>query len=238
MRSQFKAILKVILGGFCAVLIFLSFGIVKDVFNSVRLGQHCDDLIYIPIKLAFSLIYIPLFSDLFYVGWGDWEIFVFFLGGLIVLIAQFRLFLVNHAYSKKVVRSIFAILLVMSLVFAGFEINLEKQKETSIMNTYLGFCRALEDQDYDLAYSYFSPEVRRQTQRSNFIQNDIKTGYYSLYCYNESVGPIFHRGNDAAVFLASSETSACTLLIWGEAPMLKRIKGKWYFIDNAYAIGQ
>jgi len=190
MKSWLKMFFKVITGGFSAVFLLLCWSVLKDVLFFTTQGMLCEDWIAIPVHVVLGLFFLP--------AWNDWTFLFFAFGSLFVLIAQPRPLL--NLYAQKHVKQLLLILQATLLVLTGPGIHFEVQNELAIKRTYSEFCQATRDGNYQLAYSYFSPEYWSRTGVNRFAKEIIDSFSYTEACEGKFVGTIYHRWNGALLY--------------------------------------
>jgi hypothetical protein len=221
MKSWLKIIFKAIIGGLVMVLLYLSWGLLRDVVNYWLQGTPCEDLIMIPVKLVVWLFLVT--------SWDDWAFLFFLFGSLLVLINQFRPML-NKSVQRHS-RQVFITFQVVLLVLFGIGVIFEIQNDLAVQKAYAEVCHAVKDQNYRLAYSYFSPEYHSHTKLKGFV-NDVKelvnAGYFDG-CEGKFVGTIYHRWNGTRLYPYEYTESACYFFMGGPELTLVRINQRWYF---------
>lgn len=216
MKFWIKLIVKTLAGGLGVFLLFSLIAGLVDALSHLIQGESCELLLYAPVFFLFNLF---LGS-----GLDDWGILFFLLGMGFVFVFQVRPVLV--VYFPERTNQIFRISVAFLLTFASIGSGLDLQKEYAIKKMYTEFCQAYNKQDYELAYSYFSPEYRSEIGIKRFV-NTLSRSYVNT-CDGVFIGTIFHRLNGAAIYPYSYTVSVCNLLA-GPELILVRIEGKWYF---------
>ncbi len=181
-------------------------------------GVQCEALIFIPLRILFQLFYIP--------EWDDWAYFFFAFGALLITYVQLKTLASTNAAKRFVL-----IVQILLLIMSGLGINYEIQTELAIKETYAEFCRATKNGDYQLAYSYFSPQYHRETGVETFKEQilDIASFSYTEACHDRYYGTMWHRWNGARLYPFAWSKRACYLFLGGAELILVRIDGKWYF---------
>ena len=216
MKFWIKLIVKTLAGGLGVFLLSSLVTGLVDALSYLIHGESCDLLLYAPIFFLFNLVLGQWLSD--------WGILIFLLGAGSVFVFQIRP--VIRMYFPERAIQIFRVLVIFSLVLASIGIGINLQKEYVIKKMYSEFCLAYKEQNYELAYSYFSPEYRSEVGIKRFV-NTLSDSYVST-CDSEFIGTIIHRLNGAAIYPYSYTVSACNLLA-GPELILVRINGRWYF---------
>jgi len=214
MKFWIKLIFKTLVGGFGAVLLSLSLTASRDMIYSLFQGYTCND------------IWIFFYLKLHYINWwNDWDFMYLFLGVLFVLLVEFR-FVLFASFSKK---SIPVILMLTFMTITGCGIGYQLWTEALITKTYSGYCDAIIERDYALAYSYFSPEFRSEVGLGTFTRGFA----FPLDCKDKSTSMTHHRLNGATLnfpySIQSRPISACNPFSTYREFMLVRVGGRWYF---------
>ena len=215
MKFWIKLVFKTLAGGLGAFLLFsLISGLTNTSYNFIEYGR-CN-LIFVPV---FYLVVLFLGS-----GLDDWGVLFFLVGAGFVFVSQIRPLLT--VYFPEQANRFFRILVAVSLVLASIGIGLNVQKDYVIKKMYSEFCQAYNEQNYELAYSYFSPGYRDEVGINRFIKT--LSGSYTGACDSDFAGTVIHYFNGAEIHPYSFTVSACHFLA-GPELILVRIDGKWYF---------
>ena len=216
MKFWIKLVFKTLAGGLGGFILFsLATGLI-DIFSHLVHRESCDFLLYAPIFFLVNLVFGS--------GLDDWAILSFLVGAGFVFISQIRPLLT--VYFPEQANRIIRILIAVSLALASIGIGLNVQKYYVIKKMYFEFCQAYNAQDYELAYSYFSPEYRSEVGLRRFTKTLYRP--YVDPCNEEFEGTILHRFNGAVMYPYSWSYTVCDFVA-GPELILVRIDGKWYF---------
>jgi hypothetical protein len=227
MKTAFKFLIRTVGGGFGFVFLYLVGNSIKDVYYFFEHGIPCGELAYIPLQIILGLLIVP--------GWDDWQILFFCFGALVVLMIQ-----VWSIAKFQRAKQLFVIIQLVFLVAFSLGTTLEIQTEVAIKKAYSDFCLAVNNQNYVLAYSYFSPEYQRAVGKNQFVKqiiNDAGSSYIEG-CQGEFVGSTLHRMNGARLYPFLWSNTACYLFLGGPELIMVRIDGKWYFTgEHTWYVG-
>ena len=188
MKFWIKLVFKTLAGGLGGFILFsLATGLI-DIFSHLVHRESCDLLLFAPIFFLFNLVLGP--------GLDDWAILSFLVGAGLVFVSQIRPLLT--VYFPEQANRIIRILIAVSLALASIGIGLNVQKYYVIKKMYFEFCQAYNAQDYELAYSYFSPEYRSEVGLRRFTKTLYRP--YVDPCNEEFEGTILHRFNGAVMY--------------------------------------
>jgi hypothetical protein len=216
MKFWIKLFFKTLAGGLGAFLLFSMISGLADALSHLIQSGHCAFLFSAPILFLLGLLGLEL---------DDWRILFFLLGAVFAFILQIRPVLT--VYFPDSAKQIFRISMAFSLAFASMSIGIDWRKDYEIEKMYSEFCQAYNEQEYELAYSYFSPEYRSEVGLGSFIKMLRRYSYVDT-CDSAFRGTIFHRLNGASIYPYHYTVTVCDFVA-GPELILIRIDGKWYF---------
>lgn len=236
MKRLMMTIFKTIGAGFASAFLFSVFNILIDWLS------HCPEVFSAILHLKallsnwsryklMSLVWADYWINWVTSNdWGNWEFLFFTFGSSFMLTTQLKpLFnVVIQKYSKNLYTFL------QALLFAIFVLGvcIEIQTKLAIKSTYTGFCQAVRNEDYPLAYSYFSPEYHERKNLDKFMNRlpEFRGDFCATAYGSEFAGTIRHRFNEVLLYPYSWTNTACSFYIRsGPEVILEKVNGRWYF---------
>lgn len=211
-----KIVFRAIVMGFELVLLYFCLVALKDLLFSVTHGGGCIGIVYFPLQLYWRITHIQ--------RWDDLAILLFLFGSCFTLFSRLLPYIrIAPKNGGNIIRITLLVIFCIGLLY-------QTQQGIAIQKTYFEFCRAIENRNYPLAYSYFSPDYRRQVGADTFVNEWLDLNSRYLHgCDGEFNGKIWHRWNGAALYPISWTNTACSLFFAGPELILVRVDGEWYF---------